>query len=390
MPKRVLEESNDNKDIKKSKSKKDDSSSSSSSSSSSESDSSDSDSDNNNEKDELAAGEKNSGKNSQLSIGNHRQFGIGATTEAEADQGEPEEIEKTEFKVFVSRIPPQWGTPKIKEHFTLLFGEVVSVDIFGPGKEEKAEIRKENRKTMCYAFLKGECTRGEWCEFSHEVTSGGAGHGKGAGQKGVIYFRTQQSVDRALSKGTIHISSRNLRILAYQSTEDGRDTSTCYAWANFNCTRGTECIFAHDGPGGCVKVSAPGEGRAFVGRPCLSFKTKGKCSKGDTCTFQHISREKASIVNTHTVFEKDDAKADAGDETTRVSKPKEPAKPSAAGICDNFRKTGRCRKGDRCKYEHPASFATKFVSAATEAAEEPKKGKSTKKLRFNKDKFKAK
>ena len=384
MPKREPEDSISAEKSKRTR--RDDSSSSSSCSSDSDSSSSDSDSGNDSDDDKPVT---------KKAAAPERRFGIGADTGGRAGQQEaeeePEEIEKTDFKVFVSRIPPQWDTAKIKDYFTSLFGQVVSVDLFGPGKEEKAEIRKETRKRACYAFLKGECSRGEWCEFSHEITAGGAGAGKGAGQKGVIYFLTQDSVDKAVKKGTIHISTRNMRVSAYHSTEDGRDTSTCYAWANFNCTRGEECIFAHDGPGGCVKVSAPGRGRTSH---CLSFKTKGKCSKGDMCLFQHVAKgeQPASMsANTHTVFESADTEADAGADADAQGpqghKKKKSTRPSTAGICDYFRKTGKCRKGDRCKYEHPAAY-TKTAEPAE--AMDPKPEKPTKKLRFNRVKEKYK
>jgi hypothetical protein len=259
----------------------------------------------------------------------------------EAADAEPEpEIERTDFKVFVSRMPPKWDVAKIKEYFTSLFGEVVSVELFSPNREEKVEIRKDIRQRVCYAFLKGECSRGEHCQFSHDTASG---TGKGAGLKGIVYFRTQASVDAALAKETFHISARNVRISKFQSTEDGRDASSCYAWGQFNCTRGDQCKFSHEGPGGCVKVSAPGQGRAFTGGLCLSFKTKGKCSKGDSCPFQHVQREREPKAAAQLRGADGAGESASGKSAT-----------SGSGVCNDFRRAGKCRKGDRCKYAHVA------------------------------------
>ena len=255
--------------------------------------------------------------------------------EEQEGQGDyEEELEKTDFKVFVSRMPPKWDVPKIKEEFTQ-FGEVVSVDLFVPGREEKAEIRKDVKARVCYAFLKGECTRGEHCEFSHDKSSD---IGKGVGLKGVIYFREEASERKALLQSTMHISARNIRIAKFHSTEDGRDITTCYAWSAFKCSRGDACIFAHEGPGSCVKVSAPGTGRAFSGGPCLSFKTKGKCSKGDKCTFQHVA--KSDQVNSNVPINK------------KIKIEDSDGKKKTSGVCNDFRRKGSCRKGDNCKYVH--------------------------------------
>ena len=82
----------------------------------------------------------------------------------------------------------------------------------------------------------------------------------------------------ALAQETVYVSHKSIKFSPWMSTEDGRDTTSCYAWSKFNCTRGDACRFTHDGPGACVKVSESYRGRKFQ---CMSFQKKGKCSKGE-------------------------------------------------------------------------------------------------------------
>lgn len=107
-------------------------------------------------------------------------------------------------------------------------------------------------------------------------------------------------------------------------------------WQRFNCTRGDDCKFAHEGPGACETVGIAYQGRKFQ---CLSFKSKGKCSKGSACLFLHVAREK-----------KKSAAVVAGDESAESQTGHAAAK--KVGICSSYKKKGKCRKGDRCPYSH--------------------------------------
>ena len=93
---------------------------------------------------------------------------------------------------------------------------------------------------VCYAFQKGECTRGDACRFSH-VEGGGGGGGGGYGGGG------------------------------------GGGAPPCYAFQKGECTRGDSCRFSHD-----PNASTPQRSSA----PCFAFQ-KGECTRGDACRFSH-------------------------------------------------------------------------------------------------------
>ena len=93
---------------------------------------------------------------------------------------------------------------------------------------------------MCYAFQKGECTRGDACRFSH-VEGGGGGGGGGYGGGG------------------------------------GGGAPPCYAFQKGECTRGDSCRFSHD-----PNASTPQRSSAL----CFAFQ-KGECTRGDACRFSH-------------------------------------------------------------------------------------------------------
>jgi hypothetical protein len=90
---------------------------------------------------------------------------------------------------------------------------------------------------VCYAFQKGECTRGDACRFSH-TEGGGGGGGFGGG---------------------------------------GGGAPVCYAFQKGECTRGDACRFSHD-----PNAEAPQRSS----QPCYAFQ-KGECTRGDSCRFSH-------------------------------------------------------------------------------------------------------
>ena len=79
-----------------------------------------------------------------------------------------------------------------------------------------------------------------------------------------------------------------------------------------------------------MKVSAYGEGKL---KKCMSFKSKGKCSKGDSCPFLH-DKKLAKVIAKKTP--KDDKLVPDG----RIK------------LCHTMQKTGKCRKGDSCIFSH--------------------------------------
>lgn len=192
-------------------------------------------------------------------------------------------------KVYVSRLPYKWTEDQLSKHFAACFGTVKSVEIKWDTKND--------------------------CSLGY----------------GFIVFETEISRNAAVEQGSIHAKKKTIQIRAVEREESalgrGRDTGICYMWQKFSCVKGIDCIFLHDGPGACVKVSAYGEGKQ---KKCVSFKSKGKCSKGDSCPFLHIGKQ--APLNT--------AIATKSVDDLRVK------------YCHTLQKSGKCRKGDSCKFSH--------------------------------------
>lgn len=207
--------------------------------------------------------------------------------EEEIDQGVDDNK-----KVYVSRLPFKWNEAQLSEHFQACFGTVKSVEIKWDSK---------NDCSLGYGFL---------------------------------VFETEESRNAAVEQGSMHAKKKTIQIRAVEREESalgrGRDTGICYLWQKSACVKGKDCIFLHEGPGACVKVSAYGEGKL---KKCMSFKSKGKCSKGDSCPFLH-DKKLAKIVAKKIL--KDDKLVPDG----RIK------------LCHTMQKTGKCRKGDACIFSH--------------------------------------
>ncbi|KAI9002974.1 putative zinc-binding domain-containing protein [Hyaloraphidium curvatum] len=75
---------------------------------------------------------------------------------------------------------------------------------------------------VCYAFQKGECTRGDSCRFSHEGGGGGGGfNSRGRGRGGARGGR------------------------GGRGAAGGGGGGVCYAFQKGECTRGDSCRFSH-------------------------------------------------------------------------------------------------------------------------------------------------
>jgi hypothetical protein len=255
------------------------------------------------------------------------------------------------YKLFVSRIPTKWNEKLMMEHLIECgFGDITRCELFfSRAKQARPEKTRRGYGNICYAFKNdGVCPKGDDCPFSHEIEKEedtaevGGGDEEHTGN-GLVVFSTKDGMDAALQQSTIYVSHKVVKLSPFISAEDGRDTTTCYAWTKFNCTHGDDCKFEHIGDGACVVVGERYKGRKFQ---CMSFKKKGKCSKGSLCLFLHgepkePKEPKAKSKGKVTEEKGEDDEKDKSNQETEKK-----------GICDNYKKKGKCRKGDSCKYSH--------------------------------------
>ena len=262
-----------------------------------------------------------------------------------------------QLRVFVSRIPAKWTAELMTEHFQTLGMDATGAEIFTSKRAAKVPS-KRGAGNLCYQWKnEGRCDHGDGCRFAHSTTAGAGGEDEGGAMlsSGAVWFASAAGVEAALALGTMHVGHRTVKISPFCATDDGRDTTACYAFARFCCSRGDDCRFSHQGPGGCVVVGEPRQGRKFQ---CLSWKSKGKCSKGDACLFLHAARG--------------GGEGGGGGEHAAASKPK---KAGGAGACRNWAKWGKCKRGEDCPFlaSHGPAVATEVEAAPSAAA--PKKRK---------------
>ena len=289
--------------------------------------------------------------------------------------------EEEPFKLFVSRIPSKWTETLMMEHFEdCAFGAIERVELFTGRKNHRPTNHRRGVGNICYAYKNdGYCDKGNECPFSHnmedeeeEVCDGDGGetgenHHSG---NGLVVFATREGKEAALQQSSLHVSHRIVKLREWSSVEDGRDTQTCYAWSNYNCTHGDDCRFAHTGPGSCVVVGTPYQGRRFQ---CMSWKGKGSCSKGDACSFIHSDKLKAikakavphttastassSSSSSSSQKNKGERKEEVQVEVEGDAKGASTAGTSGRGLCSQFKKKGKCRRGDDCPYSHNLAAA---------------------------------
>ena len=112
-------------------------------------------------------------------------------------------------------------------------------------KAAAAKKPKKSKAEPCFAWQKGECTRGKECKFSHSDAPSSSGGGGG-------------SVKKVVWKGV------------------------CHAFERGDCKRGNACKFSHNLTGGQdgqeVVVKSKGV--------CFDFR-RGACERGAKCKFSH-------------------------------------------------------------------------------------------------------
>jgi RNA recognition motif-containing protein len=147
-------------------------------------------------------------------------------------------------KIFVSRVPRQFGDSELYNAFYEVFGSSV----------ESASVT-----------------------YDEELEQG-----KGFG---FVLFQNAIDKEKALKQQTVKTKYNKiyLRRVQREGREGrGRDKGgVCFLWQEGTCTHGDNCKFNHTGPGSCrVKDSTPKVAK------CFKFK-KGKCKEGDACPFRH-------------------------------------------------------------------------------------------------------
>ena len=230
-----------------------------------------------------------------------------------------------DFSVYVSRLPRKWDNSKLKEHFEACFGPVSDVSI---------KWDDEHDMSMCYGF---------------------------------VNFVNTDDKNKAVEQGSMHVKKRTINIRPFVPKEivgrnsdndnsELRNGNICFLWQRHGCVRGDSCKFKHEGEGSCIVVSAPFQGKT---RKCMSFKTKGKCSKGDACQFQHIAGANVNTNNTNKATNiNNDIDSNTNNTVTETtmesstSTSTSTSTPKTQGVCHTFQKKGKCRKGDSCKFSH--------------------------------------
>lgn len=144
---------------------------------------------------------------------------------------------------------------------------------------------------VCFAFQKGECTRGSSCRFAHPDGVAGAGdsHRDVWGSFGGRYRRERPGGDSSGGYGG-----------SFGGGSFGRGQGACYAFQRGECDRGDSCRFSHEestGNGDANRNSRGsdfgwGSSRGSDGgaysrtKVCFAFQ-RGECDRGESCRFAH-------------------------------------------------------------------------------------------------------
>ena len=182
-----------------------------------------------------------------------------------ADDDEFDHTEDDDRKVFVSQLPPHWESDELTRVFSAAFGPVTE------------------------AFVK-------WVDLTEDGEEGGDGEGTdGDGDDrpkrfskrfGFVVFESADTKALALAKGSLKRQQHKVRIRDVDRGDRdgrGRDRGVCHLWTRGICPHREACRFLHPvGEGSCAPP--PGSKK----KKCYLFK-KGKCKLGDACKFVHVA-----------------------------------------------------------------------------------------------------
>jgi nucleolin len=158
-------------------------------------------------------------------------------------------------KVFVSRVPRSFDGSRLQLEMEKVLGEntIESSTILWDNDEDRS-------RGSAFVVFKDKQTR------SDAVKAG--------------FFKV--SVGKSKTK-IMHVAE-----VERQREGRGRDGGVCFLWKQGNCTHGDTCRFAHTGEGSCKIVT-----ESKKKKKCFAFK-KGKCKLGDKCNMLHVTSSASS------------------------------------------------------------------------------------------------
>jgi hypothetical protein len=123
---------------------------------------------------------------------------------------------------------------------------------YGQGGGGSSGFSREKR--ACFAHQRGECTRGESCHFSHDAEQGGVGGGGGGnsygqGGGGSSGFSREKRACFAHQRGecTRGESCHFSHDVSGSNNENHRvNEKICYSFQRGECNRGDSCYFSHN------------------------------------------------------------------------------------------------------------------------------------------------
>lgn len=184
-------------------------------------------------------------------------------------------------KAFLSRIPQTFNEDSIRRILNDKFGDgcVVDVSLVSP-KEEDAETtddkdQPEKKEHRGFGFV----------TFSSKNVS------QEAIKCGTVRGSAKEASKR---KHTLYIQQVVRDEIDESNTPSDSMTgkNICFLWKKFRCPYGNDCKFVHDGEGGCATNEGI-EKKAKV-QKCFSFKKRGHCKLGEKCPFSHETGKKDS------------------------------------------------------------------------------------------------
>lgn len=132
----------------------------------------------------------------------------------------------------------------------------------------------------------------------------------------------------------------------------------CYLWSLYRCPYGNDCKFEHIGEGACVDVSTTSNSKNKV--------NKGKCfeyKKTGKCSRGDqcpFSHDFKSTTTTSESNENDLTKEHDDKKKDADAKNVEVKKPNERD-CINWKTHGKCRKGEKCQYRHDPMLQQKAL-----------------------------